>query len=114
MKAVIEIYSVEQSTAKIFDDQVLAFAAAQAMRRMDKYVPYRTGILAQSARQKDNQIIYDTPYAYAIWRGLSPSGRPYQYRTENHPLATSQWHDAMMAAEGDALIREINRFISGR
>ena len=69
---------------KILDESVL--------KDTDKYVRYRTGILARSAqtasRIGSGAIIYDTPYAKRVYYDEST------FVTKDvHPLATPKWFE---------------------
>lgn len=63
------------------------YAASEAARLMDKYVPYRSGALAGSVDTDTPwRVKYMMPYAIYVWRG-----RGMTFSTQTHPQARSHW-----------------------
>lgn len=72
---------------KLAKDNTLGiFAATEAMRLMDPYVPYRDGYLSGSAVAEPWKVRYVAPYAAYVY-----AGRRMRFSKEKHPLATSYW-----------------------
>lgn len=81
--------------------------AANVRRRSDKYVPMDQGHLKNNyvVAPDGSTITYVMPYAqrqYTI---------PYRHKDKRR---TRYWDRAMMAAEGDAVARELETYIKGR
>ena len=88
-------------------DKARKALAANVRRRSDKYVPKDQGNLINTAQvaPDGSSITYMMPYArkqYTI---------PYRH---SDPLRCQYWDRAMMAAEGDAVVRELETFLKGR
>lgn len=64
------------------------FAASEASRLMDKYVPFRSGALAASAVVKPWAVLYMAPYAPYVY-----DGRNMTFSKQFHPLARSHWEE---------------------
>ena len=82
-------------------------SSANVRRRSDKYVPKDQGNLKNTFQfaPDGSSITYMMPYArkqYTI---------PYRH---SDPLRCQYWDRAMMAAEGDAVVRELETFLKGR
>ena len=80
---------------------------------MDKYVPYDTGVLSMYDLDV-NRIIYEPVYAEYQYYGISKSGKPLNYQTDKHPLATSYWDKHMWNAEGYIIEKEMQDYIRRR
>lgn len=98
----------------------------------------RVNITAEKDR---GQIHYLSPYAHYQWEGVlyvdpkaekgaftngeglfwsrpgvakKPTSRKLEYSTFRHPLATSHWEEAMMAARKTDLVKEFDDFLKGQ
>lgn len=116
---------------------------ADVMRRMRRYMPYRTGATATKLTymRSANEIEVTAPYArylymgkvmvdaetgkgpahipgvgYRFWRGahLTATDRPLQYTHDHNPQAGPFWDRTMVAAEGDQMLADLQRFVDGR
>lgn len=94
MKAKVKIKGVDMGgvgskVEKIKTDRDLGiFAASEAARLMDQYVPARSGALYESAHV-DNEpwvVSYTMPYAIYVW-----NGRGMTFSKQKHPNARSHW-----------------------
>lgn len=116
-------------------DKGLLFLANEAKRLMDPYVPADKLVLAQknvrTYTEKGRGIVeYASPYAHYQYEGVLyvssktgsawsrgeykvPTDRNIEHDRFRHPLATSEWDKAMMAARGDDLVRAYQKFIDG-
>lgn len=83
-----------------------SFAAMELYRLADKYVPYRDGALRASAVISPWKIIYTSPYALYMWRGIV-KGTEIKYRT---PGTTSHWTDNVNTAD---LADSITQYLKG-
>ncbi len=106
---------------------------------MDKYVPYARGGLAYENREiGTNVIIYNSPYAHYMYKGLvmgpnipikdengfivrwfSPKGKKKQYtgreinynQSAGHEYAGPHWDERMWSAEKEEVLKEVQKFI---
>lgn len=119
----------------------LLFLANTAKRFMDPYVPARNMILSQNVRvyveNGKGVVHYLSPYAHYQYEGILyvdpktgkgaftngegkfwsrprvskiPTEKKLEY---SHPLATSHWDKAMMAARKGDLVRSYENFLKG-
>ena len=81
--------------------------AQSARARMDKYVPFDTGYLKNSAKisQDGRQIAYSAPYAGAQYYGN------YHH---SDPNRGKFWDRRMLAGEKSALISDVKAVTGGR
>ena len=116
-------------------NKTLLFMANEAKRLMDPYVPAKNLVLAQNVRvyvEGDVGVVhYVSPYARFQHEGLvmisrvtgSPfalhgeskvtTGRKLNYNRSRHPLATSEWENAMKAAKMEAYTSAVQAFVKG-
>lgn len=97
------------------DGSVQVFHTQNVLRRIEKYMPYRTGafiklMIAQSPITTP-QITVDTPFAHVLYRGETSSGRELNYTTTKNSLAGPNWDARLMDAEGDAMQSDLQSFI---
>ena len=91
--------------------RVQRFFTNTCAKHMDKYVPFDTGTLARYHIEEGNKVVYDTPYARYQYYGISKSGKPLNYQTTKHPLATSYWDRHMWTAESQDVVREVQNYV---
>lgn len=76
----------------------------------EPYWAWDTGALATSPYQASDigsgTIIYDEPYASAMYYGLRPDGSPINYSTEHNPLAGAYPIERMKADHLDDIVQE--------
>lgn len=86
-------------------------------KRMDKYVPFRSGTLAQYTLTNDS-IMYTQEYAAYQYYGKRKDNthviNPANRDRSKHPLATSYWAEKMKTAEIDDIVKEIQDYIGGK
>lgn len=83
----IDMRGIGVRTSKLKSSKALGvYASAEAMRLMDKYVPFRTGNLAGSVRNEPWKVVYVAPYANYVY-----VGRGMTFSKQVHPLARSYW-----------------------
>ena len=106
-KVTVDIGGVAAKIAKLHSSSALGtFAASEAMRGMDKYVPARTGVLAGTAFASPWKVTY--PQSYAIY----PYNGRGTIRQDMHPNATAHWDEAWFSAEGAAYSKAVEAYIS--
>lgn len=77
---------------------------------MDKYVPFDTGTLADTAYEGANYIIYQTSYAKIVYFGVR-DGKEINYHLDKHPLAGKFWDKRMVSAEIDDVMSEVHDYM---
>ena len=121
---------------------VQAFHTQNVLRRIKKYMPFRTGALYKITQiQTDIRkpyIVTDAPQARYLFEGkvmidpvtgvagfLTPEGwrsrkgsikvlteRSLVYNKSKNPLAGPHWDKTLSAAEGDAMAADVQRYIA--
>lgn len=102
---------------------VQRFHTANVLRRIIKYMPYRTGATikltqAQTVISKP-EIVTDVPYGKYLYYGKVMVGAPpkratdrdLRYTKTKNPLAGPFWDRALTAAEGAAMVSDLQRYI---
>lgn len=108
------------------DGSVQAFHTNNVMRRIIKYMPYRTGatikIMIVQTNIRKPYLILDVPYGKYIYYGKKMVGHPPKTVT-NEPLnytktknqqAGPYWDRQLSASEGAVIARELQNFINRR
>ena len=103
---------------------VQQFHTANVLRRIIKYMPYRTGATikltqAQSPISKP-EIVTDALYAKYLYYGKVMVGKPpkqptdkdLKYTKTKNPQAGPFWDRALVAAEGKAMQADLQRYVS--
>lgn len=85
-----------------------SFLAEEAADGMDKYVPMRTGALAESVTTSPFKVTYNAPYAVYVF-----NGRSIRLTRDKHPLATPQWHRAYEIIDGNKLAKAGTDYLKG-
>ena len=92
------------------NDSARIFAAEEAMKLMDEYVPMNTGALAQSAevsvRDGKGIVYYSKPYAAVCYYGDKRN-----FSREKHQKASAFWDRAMMQGAGKDFVKSVESFI---
>lgn len=126
------------------DGDVQRFHTKNVLQRIKRYMPYVSGAtykltVVQTDINKP-EIVTDTPYAQYIFRGkkmidpqinasgfLTPegwrsrrgsvkvlTGENLNYNRSKNPAAGPRWDKAVVAAEGDAMVSDLQRYINRR
>lgn len=124
--------SPQQIADRIFDDAAMTYAHTRLKAYCSEYVPATTAeALADSAVPTPEYLLYPGPYAHYQWagklfldeRGSSwakkghskyPTSKDLEYSPDVHPLATSHWEVAAMAAHKGDLCRDIEAYLRRR
>ena len=105
---------------------VQRFHTQNVLRRIVKYMPYRTGATVKlTITQTDIRkpyIITDAPYAKYLYygkvmEGKTPktvTGRPLNYTKTQNPQAGPFWDRALAVSEMPALVADLQRYINRR
>lgn len=108
------------------DGRVQSFHTNNVLRRIIKYMPYRTGATIKlTAVQTDinsRYIVTDVPYGKYLFYGKAMEGRAPKrltsrnltYTKSKNPKAGPFWDRALVAAEGAALRADLQRYIKSR
>lgn len=90
--------------------KTMLFAANEAYRLMNPFVPMDTGTLADTvgitATETVGTVHYKVPYAS---RQYYAQGR--SFRKHKHPMATAYWDHAMKQLHGDQYIQSIQAYV---
>ena len=97
---------------------VQRFWTSTVLRRIQKYMPYRTGetiklTIAQTDINKP-EIVTDEPQARTLFNGVSKSGKPLNYTKTKNPSAGPRWDKALTAAEMPAMQQELQDYMNRR
>lgn len=97
------------------------FLTATIAKAMDKYVPFDTGTLAETvivggqptANVTENTITYTQKYAGYQYYGQRRDGTHVirHNKTDKHSYAGPYWDKRMISAEGERIVRDVQKFI---
>lgn len=103
---------------------VQRFHTQNVLRRIQKYMPYRTGatvktMIAQTDINKP-YIVVNVPYAKYLYYGKVMVGKapkvvtekPLNYTKTKNPLAGPYWDRALKAAELPAMQADLQRYVN--
>ena len=92
------------------NDGAALFAAHEAMRLMNDYVPMKTGALAGTARisvvNGRGVVLYVQPYAKFCYYGEKK-----RFGADKHGKASAFWDKAMALANKGVLTKRVDNFI---
>ena len=121
MKPINQILKAKGLTA---DGDVQRFHTQNVLRRIQKYMPYRTGstiktMIAQTDTSKP-EIVLDVPHGRFIYHGLAMTGsppktvtdRPLRYTKTKNPQAGPYWDRALKANEMPVMQRELQSYVN--
>lgn len=103
--------------------KVQMFHTQNVMRRIQKFMPYRTGatikIMINQTDISKPEIVLDVPYAKYLFYGKVMIGSapkkvidvPLKYTKTYNPDAGPFWDRKLVAAEGDQLVQELQDYI---
>lgn len=77
------------------------FLATESAKRMDKYIPYQTGILKDSHDIEPGKVTYYQPYA-----------KKQFYTNKGKGYRGKRWDLKMLSAEKKILIRDVQNYIN--
>ena len=89
----------------------LAYFMGEARDLMHEFVPYDTGMLADSVQEQINGglrgvISYNTPYARVLYYGEA-----LNFKRDKHSKAGAFWDRAMLQAHRGELCESVRRYI---
>ena len=93
--------------------RVQTFFTNTCYRYMDKYVPMDEGNLRTIVTIEPRSITYEMPYARYQYYGIRDDG---SHKVEHYttPGTCSYWNRQMWSAEGDDVIKEVQRYVGGK
>lgn len=132
--------SPRQILDRILDDAAMTYAHTRLHAYCSDYVPMDSGALDQTVDITPEYVHYMSDYAHFQWEGVlflddrgssyalpnhskHPTGIPLKYNRKpdgtqrqsvHHPLATSHWEVAAMAAHKGDLCRDIEAYLRRR
>jgi len=93
------------------NDGAALFAAFEAMRLMNDYIPMKTGALSNTARVSVENgrgvVLYIQPYARFCY-----FGEKKKFSVDKHEKASAFWDKAMALANKGVLTKSVNHFIN--
>lgn len=127
----------QQIADRIFDDATMTFIHTRLQAYCSDYVPMDSGMLDDTVDVTSEYVHYKQPYAHFQWEGIvfvddrgsayakqnhskHPTGTPLKYnrnpdgtprQSVHHPLATSHWEVAAMAAHKGDLCQDITNYL---
>lgn len=118
----------QQIANRIFDDAAMTYVHTRLHAYCSDYVPMDSGMLDQTVEITPEYVHYKSPYAHFQWEGLvfvdergstyalpnhskHPTNTPLHHSTDHHPLATSHWEVAAMAAHKGDLCKDIETYL---
>lgn len=108
------------------DGNVQRFHTANVLRRIVKYMPYRTGATIKLAIAQTDIgkpfIVTDVPYGKYLYYGKAMEGpapkvltdRDLRYTTTKNPNAGPFWDRRLAAAEGSVIACELQNYVRRR
>lgn len=101
--------------------RVQRFLTETVDKRITQYMPFRAGVLATKLKfvSSPTEITVNGPYARYQYYGKVMVGKPPKQVTDTdlvydrtkHPNAGPFWDRRMMAAEKDAIVREVQAYV---
>lgn len=101
--------------------RVQRFLTETVNRRITRYMPFRTGVLATKLKfvSSPTEITVNGPYARYQYYGKVMVGKPPKQVTDTdlvydktkHPSAGPFWDRRLMAAERDAIVQDVQERI---
>ena len=84
---------------------------SEVFKRIKKYMPRRSGQLADAKTHREGRTLIkvDGPYARAQFFGVKRDGTPFDYDTSANPNAGPHWDRRLASAEGRAIAAEAER-----
>ena len=125
-------HSPGQILGRIFDEATMTFVHTRIKAYCSDYVPATTAeALTDSAIPTPEYLLYPGPYAHFQWEGKvfvdergstyakqnhskHPTNKDLEYSPDVHPLATSHWEAAAMAAHKGDLCENITNYLKGK
>lgn len=82
------------------------YAAEAWQKRVEPYIPYRTGRLCKDVTISPYKITYNAPYAGKVYNDLKTN-----FNKEKHPLATARWNEVAAPVIMQYFIQDLQEFV---
>ena len=93
--------------AVLLDDDFGMYAAESWRKRVEPYVPYRTGRLCNDVTVRPFKIEYNAPYANEVYNNVYMN-----FNKEKHPLATAKWDEVAAPAIMDGFVDDLQEYVN--
>lgn len=95
--------------------KVQKFFTNSCYKHMDKYVPMDEGNLRTIVSIDNDTITYESPYARYQYYGIRQDGT-HEINPENYttPGTGPYWDKRMWSAEGQEIVKEVQRYVGGK
>lgn len=139
VKVEINDATIKRKLDSLIDSRTMLQIHNLLAKMCDPYVPFDEGVLSQSVDISPESVRYTQPYARYQYYGevygpnipiiengvvvgwfsppgqkKHPTGRPINYNTNSHPLATSKWNEAMMRDHREEFIEQVRQILRQR
>ena len=108
-KVIVDENAIGAQVENLIDDTLMLQIHTEFERKMEKYVPWLSGTLAQTTEVSAEGVTYIQPYAHYQY-----VGEDFNFTKDTHPLATAYWDKAMMTNEGEAFIKQVQVLLRRR
>ena len=105
----LERYAIDSMDDLLNDETLKLRIASEFERYCEPYVPFLTGMLAQTTEVTPDYVEYTVPYAHYQYVGEN-----FNHTTTFHPLATAYWDRVMLETQGDEFLEQVNAHIHQR
>lgn len=114
MSVTLKPVSVIEARLKINKNgKAQKFLTETCYKAMDKYVPRDNGDLRTNVVLKADSITYQSVYAGYQYYGQRKDGS-HVVKKYTTPGTGPYWDKRMISAEGDKVVKTLNRFIGGK
>lgn len=93
--------------------KVQKFFTNSCYKHMDKYVPMDEGNLRTIVSVDNDTITYESPYARYQYYGIRQDGT-HQVQNYTTPGTGPYWDKRMWSAEGQEIVKEVQRYVGGK
>lgn len=132
----VNVNGIAENIENAIDDETMLAVHDTFAKLIDPWVPFREGALAQDIEVTPDYVRYISPYAHYQYVGMvygpnipiyengdivgwfsppgrkkHPTGKPIQYGTELHPLATKEWDKVAMQTQLDNFTESVKAII---
>ena len=105
----VDLRDGKKALQRILGDGVMTYLHTRLHAYCSPYVPMDSGMLDQNVDITPEFVHYKQPYARRQWEG-----KGIKHSTDHHPLATSHWEVAAMAAHKGDLCKDIEDYLKER
>lgn len=118
LSVLVEFPTMPQQLAKLGVDEngdVQDRLTDLVVDNLKDFMPKRSGrLIAGMAKKSPTFIKVEGPYARFLFFGVTRTGKPVDYSTSKNPNAGPNWDRRMVAARGEAIVADLNRYVKRR